>query len=135
MSKREEIIEVVNRLFIYTDLQEWGKLKAEVFSPVVMFDMSSLNAQPASKLTAEDICNMWREGFKGIDAVHHQAGNYLVTIKEDIGAEVLCYARATHYRKAANSINEFVGSYNILLVLTDIGWRINGFRYNVKYSV
>ena len=39
---RDEIIEVINKLFIYTDMQEWEKLQNEVFSDDVMFDMSSL---------------------------------------------------------------------------------------------
>jgi hypothetical protein len=136
MSKREAIIEVVNRLFIYTDLQQWDKLKQEVFASDVMFDMSSAGGTPASKLTSGEICNMWEQGFRGIDAVHHQAGNYIVTLRDETNADVLCYAVATHYKQKATkgNVREFVGSYDIVLVFTDIGWRINGFRYNLKYS-
>jgi hypothetical protein len=42
-SVRDEIIEVINKLFIYTDMQEWEKLQDEVFSDDVLFDMSSLD--------------------------------------------------------------------------------------------
>ena len=39
---REQIIEVVNRLFYYTDYREWDNLVNEVFSPQVELDMVSL---------------------------------------------------------------------------------------------
>jgi hypothetical protein len=135
MSKREAIIEVVNRLFVFTDTQQWEKLLKEVFATEVMFDMSSVAGGPARKVAPGEICDLWREGFKGIDSIHHQAGNYIVTIKEEVNAEVLCYAIAAHFRKDAKkgNVREFVGSYNIILVFTDVGWRINGFRYNLKY--
>ncbi len=41
-SVRDEIVEVINKLFVYTDLQEWEKLQTEVFSDDVFFDMSSM---------------------------------------------------------------------------------------------
>jgi hypothetical protein len=133
-SKREEIIEVTNKLFVYTDLQQWSKLQNEVFSETVLFDMSSAGGGPAKRMTAIEICDIWEKGFVGIDSIHHQAGNYIVRIKDD-QAEVLCYAIASHYKKSATkgNVREFVGSYDVILVLTDVGWKINGFRYNLKY--
>jgi hypothetical protein len=41
-SIRDEIVEVINKLFIYTDMQEWDKLQDEIFTNEVLFDMSSL---------------------------------------------------------------------------------------------
>jgi hypothetical protein len=38
-SKRDEIIEVVNKLFIYTDNRHWNKLCSEVFKENVLFDV------------------------------------------------------------------------------------------------
>jgi hypothetical protein len=110
-------------------------LLKEVFAPTVIFDMSSLGGVPARKVAAGEICNMWQEGFQDIDAIHHQAGNYIVSIKESINAEVFCYATATHFKKNARkgNIREFVGTYDLALALTDEGWRVTGFRYNVKY--
>ena len=134
-SKREAIIEVVNRLFVYTDAQDWQKLLFEVFADEVAFDMSSAGGASPGTVSARQICDMWKAGFEGIDAIHHQAGNYLVTISENVNAEVFCYALATHFRKSATrgSVREFVGSYNIGLAFTDLGWRINSFKYNLKY--
>ncbi len=132
---REQIIETVNRLFVYTDYREWQKLQTEVFTPAVHFDMSSLGAGAAKELTAGEICAMWETGFAGIDAVHHHSGNFLVTVNGE-AATVFCYAIASHYKAAATQgqIREFVGSYDLGLQRTADGWRINSFRYNVKYT-
>lgn len=134
-TERELIIETVNKIFIYTDNQEWEKLQNEVFvTGPVMLDMSSVGAGEPSPMKPQDICAMWEIGFNGIDQVHHQAGNYLVTINGS-SADVFVYAFAVHYKKAATQGNTrtFTGSYNIGLRKTENGWRIDAFKYNLKY--
>jgi len=130
---REQIVEVVNRLFVYTDEQEWENLENEVFSREVLFDMSSLGT-PAKKMPAKEICANWKQGFEGLDAVNHLAGNYLVTLNDD-AAIVFAYATATHFKKSASrgATRDFVGTYDLHLAKTEIGWRIDAFRYNLKY--
>jgi hypothetical protein len=64
------ITQVVNKLFVYTDMQQWEKLQNEVFTKDVIFDMSSLGIDK-SNTTAKNICDTWRDGFVGIDAVNH----------------------------------------------------------------
>jgi hypothetical protein len=132
---REQIIEIVNRLFVYTDYREWQKLQTEVFTPTVLFDMSSLGAGAPKDLAAAEICAMWESGFAGIDAVHHHSGNFMVTVNGE-AATVYCYAIASHYKAAATQgqTREFIGSYDLGLEQTAGGWRINSFRYNVKYT-
>ncbi len=132
---REQIIEIANRLFVYTDYREWQKLQTEVFAPTVRFDMSSLGAGAPKDQTAQEICAMWESGFAGIDAIHHHSGNFLVTVNGE-AATVFCYAIASHYKAAATQgqTREFVGSYDLGLEHTAGGWRINSFRYNVKYT-
>jgi hypothetical protein len=135
-SKREAVIDVVTRLFIYTDLRQWDKIQKEVFTEKVRFDMSSAGAGEPKELTAKAICTMWEDGFVGIDQVHHQAGNFLVEFKEeDVEANVFCYAIAIHYKEAAmqGKTREFVGSYDLHANFTDLGWRIDSFKYNLKY--
>ena len=134
-TKREELVELVNKLFLYTDSRAWDKLLKEVFAEQVVFDMSSMGAGNPEKISAKVICDRCRDGFEGLDAIHHQAGNYIVTLKEDGVAEVICYAIASHYKKSARNgqTRNFVGSYTIITVLTDVGWRINGFKYSLKY--
>jgi hypothetical protein len=135
ISKREAVIELVNRLFIFTDDQAWDKLLGEVFADEVFFDMSSAGGASPGRMKSSEICRMWKEGFVGIDSIHHQAGNYIVSIVDGVSAEVFCYATAMHFKKNATkgNVREFVGSYNLMAVFTDVGWRISGFRYNLKY--
>lgn len=133
-SIRDEIIEVINKLFIYTDTQEWEKLQHEVFSDDVFFDMSSLGG-PKAETSSKEICKIWKNGFVGIDSINHLAGNFLVQINDTV-ATVFAYATATHYKKSATKgkTREFVGTYNIRLMKHGIGWRIYEFKYDLKYS-
>lgn len=82
-SIRDEIVEVINKLFVYTDMQEWEKLQAEIFSNDVFFDMSSMGGEKA-ETTSKAICETWKNGFVGIDSVNHLAGNYLIQIHDTV---------------------------------------------------
>ena len=133
-TEREQVVEVLNRLFYYTDYQLWNQLKEEVFADEVLLDMTSLGALKAEKMTAQQICDEWAKGFEGLDAIHHQAGNYIIDINGP-SAEVKAYARATHYKKDTSngSTREFVGSYDFTLNKTGGNWQLVSFRFNVKY--
>jgi hypothetical protein len=134
-SQREQITEVVNKLFVYTDKRQWSKIIDEVFTDLVLFDMSSAGGEEAAFLGAKEICDNWDHGLRDIDSVHHQAGNYLVTIK-DAEATVEAYAIAIHFKKKAVNGNtrEFVGSYELSLGnIENKGWRIKGFKYYLKF--
>ena len=135
MTPREEIIETVNKLFIYTDSQQWEKLKNEVFASQVRLDMISLGGE-AKDTTANQICAMWQEGFKELDAVNHLGGNYLVTLKDEKTAHAFAYATATHFKESAKKgqTREFVGTYDLKLQKSAGGWRIFSFVYNLKYT-
>ena len=133
-TEREQIIEVVNRLFVYTDQQRWDALQSEVFTGHVQFDMSSIDGE-SKELTSKEICDNWAKDFEGIDSVNHLAGNYLVTIVDN-SAEVFAYATATHFKESASEgkIKEFVGTYNLHLKHMTEGWRIDSFKYDLKFS-
>lgn len=132
-SEREQIVEVVNKLFIYTDYQRWDKLLNEVFTESILFDMSSLG-QEVKTMPAKEVCEIWQKGFEGLDSVNHLAGNYLVTLNGE-RADVFAYATATHYRNAATQgkTREFIGSYDLHLIKIWQGWRIDVFKYNLKF--
>lgn len=134
LSTREQIIEVATKLFVFTDNMQWDKIQKEVFTKDVFFDMSSLGG-PKNLLPAKQICEMWAEGFKDLDAVNHLAGNYLVDIDGD-SAKVFAYATASHFKKTATQGNtrEFVGTYDLHLTNTVAGWRIDSFAYHLKYA-
>lgn len=67
-----KITSMCNKLFMYTDLQDWAKLVDEVFTENVWFDMVSAGGE-AREMSARDICSLWQQGFAELDAVHHQA--------------------------------------------------------------
>ena len=133
-SQREQIVEIVNKLFIYTDNRQWSSLQSEVFTHQVLLDMSSLGG-PNEEISSKDICDMWQEGFKDLDAINHLGGNYLVDIPGDTTAKVFAYATATHYKQSAKNgtTREFVGTYDLGFTKTDLGWRISSFTYQLKY--
>ncbi len=93
--EQQEIIETCNLLFINTDNREWEAVK-KIFTDNVHFDVSSMGDGEPSMLTSQQIVYAWDEGLKGLEQIHHQAGNYVVTVQGN-GADVFCYAIATHY--------------------------------------
>jgi len=134
-TEREQIVETVNRLFIYTDHRYWEKLQNEVFSKFVHLDMTSMGGE-VRELFSNEICENWSQGFQEIDAINHLAGNYIVTINKN-KAEVFAYATATHYKKNAKRGNtrDFVGTYDLSLVKNPNGWRITKMKYNLRYAL
>lgn len=134
-SEREQVVEVLNRLYAHTDARQWDALIDEVFAPEVWMDMTSLGAAQAETLTSRQICEMWDEGFKDLDAVHHQAGNYVIGINGS-SATAEAGAIATHYRKAATKghTRTFVGSYDFKFEKQQGSWRLTSFVYHLKYS-
>ena len=133
-SEREQIVEVLNRLFYYTDHQQWDDLKSEVLANEITMDVTSLGVPEVEKLSAQQVCDNWTAGFQGIDAIHHQPGNYIIDIDGD-SAYAKAYAIASHYKKDAvnGQIREFVGSYDFHLTKGENGWRLDAFKFNLKY--
>ena len=128
-----EITELCNKLFMYVDAEQWEKVLDEVFTENVWFDMTSAGGE-ARKLSANEICEIWRKGFSGLDAIHHQAGHYVITVNGS-NADIYGYAIATHFKKAVSKGNSrmFVGSYDLKALNSGDGWRLTQFKYNLKY--
>lgn len=128
------LTELANKLYMYTDEQRWQDLLDEVFTTDIWLDVSSMGGGDARIVKAADLCNMWEEGFKGIDQVHHQAGHYIINVNEN-DASIFGYAVAYHYKASAvnGKTRTFVGSYDLKAVNTDKGWRLNQFKYNLKF--
>ena len=119
---------------MYTDLQSWPELLSEVFVENVWLDMSSAGAGDPVMMQAADVCEMWKEGLAGLDAIHHQSGHYLITVQNN-KADIYAYGTATHYKKAATRGNTrtFTGSYDLKAERTGNGWRLTQFKFNLKY--
>ena len=129
-----ELTELTNKLFMYCDARQWQLLQDEVFTSSIWFDVESGGAGKPLMMETGDVCKMWSEGFIGLDGVHHQAGHYLITVKED-AADIYGYAVATHYKKDAlkGQTRTFTGSYDLKAQRGSNGWRLTQFKYNLKY--
>jgi hypothetical protein len=130
---RTRIIETINHLFIGTDNRDWALVR-NCFAPSVRFDMSSMGAGEAKTMSPAEIVAAWEVGLKPLQAIHHQAGNYLVRVSGP-NAKAFCYGIASHYlpNKTHRDTRTFVGSYDFELVKDAETWRISAFRFNLKY--
>ena len=129
---RQAVLDTVNRLFLATDDKRWDELLG-IFAERVRFDMSSLSGQPETEMAAGDIVDGWRTGLADVAAVHHQTGNFVVTLAGD-RAEVFCYGIALHHRPRTDKrVTMFVGSYDFTLVRTAGRWRVTAFRFRAKF--
>ena len=128
------LTELANKLYMYTDEQRWQDLLDEVFTTDIWLDVSSMGGGEPTTIKAADLCNMWKEGFKGIDHVQHQAGHYIITINGN-EATIFGYAVAYHFKASATNgkTRSFVGSYDLKAVNTQKGWRLSQFKYNLKF--
>jgi hypothetical protein len=132
--EKDEILTIVNKLFVYTDTRNWAGILGEVFCDKVLFDMTSLAGGDPAALPAATITAAWEAGLKPLEAVHHQTGNFDVIIANQT-AVVNCYGTAWHYKQHSSGRNTrvFVGSYILGLVRLPEGWRINAFTFLKKF--
>lgn len=130
---KEQVIDTVTRLFIYTDSRDWKKVEA-LFTRSVFFDMQSVSGARPAIITPGEIVDGWKKGLQPMKALHHQAGNFLVDI-EDNEATVFCYGVAWHYlpNKSGRNTRTFVGSYEMRLLNQFGEWKIDRFKYNLKF--
>jgi hypothetical protein len=131
--EKDRIVDTITELFLATDRRDWDAVKA-CLAPRVAFDMSSLTGAAVSTLTGEEIAKAWEVGLKPIRQVHHQAGNFRVSVREDT-ADAFCYGTASHYlpNPSGRNTRVFVGSYDFGLRREGGRWRIERFRFNLKY--
>ena len=130
---KDAVIDRINELFIATDDKAWQRV-SDCFTDEITFDMSSLSGQPAQRVPSREIVAAWEQGLANIDHVHHQAGNYRVEVR-DSEATAFCYGVALHHKKTKSGRNTrmFVGSYDFHLIRAGVAWKIDLFRFNVKF--
>jgi 3-phenylpropionate/cinnamic acid dioxygenase small subunit len=126
----QEIVDAVTRLFLATDDRDWGAVQ-ECFADEVVFSMAG--STPETK-TPDAISGMWETTLDPIEALHHQVGNFVVKTQGD-AADVFCYGIAYHYKPTRSGRNTrvFVGSYDLHLARVQGEWKIDQFRFNLKF--
>jgi hypothetical protein len=134
LAAKQQVIDVVTELFVATDQRDWAAVQ-RCFADQVLFDMSSAGGGPPGRRTPAEIAAGWDAGLKGVEALHHQAGNFRVTVHES-RATASCYGIAYHHRRTASGRNTrvFVGSYAFILEQgPHHAWRISTFRFDLKF--
>jgi hypothetical protein len=133
ITEKDRVIETVNRLFISTDNRDWARVKT-LFASRVLFDMTSLAGGQPANITPQEIVDGWDRGLKALKAIHHQAGNFLVEVRGS-EATAFCYGVAWHYlpNKTNRNTRTFVGSYDVHLVQQEGEWKIDRFKFNLKF--
>jgi hypothetical protein len=131
--KKDLIIGVINDLFVGTDDRDWAKVK-RCFADKVLFDMTSLAGGSPATMTPQQIVDAWDQGLKPLKAIHHQAGNFSVMV-DGHEATAHCYGIAYHYlpNNTKQNTRTFVGSYDFHLANRDQIWRIDQFKFNLKF--
>jgi hypothetical protein len=131
--KKSDIKDVVNRLFVGTDNRDWSAV-LECFADNVHFDVSSMTGEAPKEMTAMEIVEGWQEGLKHLEAIHHQAGNFLIEV-DSADAKVFCYGTAWHYlpNESGRNTRIFVGSYDFGLTYRRYRWKIKAFKFNLKF--
>ena len=120
-------------LFIATDQQNW-EFVAESFHDQVVLDYSSMNGNPASTLSPDQIVSAWKGILPGFESTHHQLGNMTTTLKGK-SAEIFCYGTASHYlTDETGNIWWVVGTYDFELELIQNKWKITSMKFNFKYQ-
>jgi len=66
--------------------------------------MTSLGAEKPDNFTSNQNCKLWEDGINGIDAIHHQAVNYIVEFSGD-SSRLKASVIASHYRQTAEIRN------------------------------
>ncbi|MFE9576849.1 nuclear transport factor 2 family protein [Nocardia sp. NPDC006044] len=131
LTDRLAIVDVITRMFVYTDQGRWPDLVDAVFTAKVDFDGGF--GGPVGERDATDIVEDWKVGLGDLDGVHHQSGNHLIDLAGDT-ATVHADAIAVHVKNSATNgkTRTFVGSYDIGAERTPNGWRVNKFHYHLK---
>ena len=133
--KHQQVKDVVTQLFVQTDNRNWLMVE-KCFADRVEFDMTSLSGGDVETLTPQEITARWDDGLRGIQALHHQIGNFVVDVHGDNIAHVFCYGMAWHFKPVESGRNTrtYVGSYEFDLERgSDDLWRISKFWFDCKF--
>jgi hypothetical protein len=132
-ARHQAVEDAVVRMFVATDERDWPTVQ-DCFTNPLILDMTSMVGGAPVVLTPQQLATTWSEGFKPLDAVHHQIGNFRITLDGD-SALVRCYGVALHHRATAARMKTrvFVGTYELQLQYADKIWRINQLVFKLKF--
>lgn len=131
--EKDLIIGQITTLFKKINEKDWQGVKT-CLADQVLFDISSMKNTEPEKITKQELITRWDKGLKEIEKIHHQSGNYRVKINKN-EAEVHCHAIVFHYKNVrfGESTRRFVGSYDFHLIKIEDDWKIDKFKFNLKF--
>jgi len=131
---RQQVEDAVVRMFVATDERDWPTVESCFTEPFVL-DMTSMVGGAPASMTPHQVASAWAEGFRTLDHVHHQVGNFRTSVNGQL-AKVHCYGVAFHYRAritAPVKSRTFVGTYDLDLSAQSGHWRISKLKFNLKF--
>jgi hypothetical protein len=134
LAARQQVEDTVVRMFVATDERDWPAVESSFTDPFILDMTSMIGGSPAS-MTPRQVAEAWADGFKSLDQVHHQVGNFRTTV-DGPRATVRCYGVAYHYRGAIAApvkSRRFVGTYEIELSEQAGRWLIGVFTFQLKF--
>ena len=133
IAQRVAVEDAVVRMFVATDEHDWPTLESCFTDPFVLDMTSMAGGQPAT-MTPQQVAQAWSDGFKPLDHVHHQVGNFRTELAEG-KATLKCYGVALHHRTKASGLKTriFVGTYEIDLIPLSNQWRISRLMFKLKF--
>jgi hypothetical protein len=134
LMSRTEVEDAVIRMFVATDERDWPAVESCFTEPLTL-DMTSMVGGSPATMTPRQVANAWAEGFKTLDHVHHQVGNFQTRV-DGQRATVRCHGVAFQYRAgiaAAVKSRTFVGTYEIELSRHSDRWLINRLTFKLKF--
>jgi len=130
-----EINDVINRLFVNTDLRTWETVEA-CFADSVNLDYTSLVGGEPLQVTPSQIMVGWKSLLPGFQATHHQVSNFLIDLD---GNEAACSANGIAYHYLPNQEGEnfwtVVGTYDFQLAKQGQDWKVTMMKFNFKFMM
>ena len=130
------IRQLVDELFITTDLKDWSAARALFSDGPIEVDMSSLAGGGALQMTADELIDGFRAGLHPDKVSHHLATNYRIEIDGD-RAEVWAHGYAWNRvpaLPAGSDLWETWGNYRLTCRRVGGVWSLDGFRYYSKLT-
>jgi hypothetical protein len=134
LEDRLAIIELVGRLSLTIDGKDWNEM-AQLFTDTVYHDRTSLTGGEPTTLPVAEFVEGWRQTLQGMDAVHHQITNHVISLDGD-RATCAANMQGTHVLANASGGPMWTvgGRHDYQLRRTPGGWRIAGLTFTLQWA-